>query len=152
MNIEFPITPYQSVGPIKLGMKPEEVREAMNSSIVTADYFDKYEISVHYNELNQCSSVLLRPRANPTFRGKNLLNSSSFEKLYQWFKSIDESTILGDIQLVSFEFGISLSTPCIETHGKKRPKDVTIFEEGFFDYLKTSALIAQERKEHKLTF
>jgi hypothetical protein len=144
--MDFSIKPYESVGPIKLGMTQGEVSQAMGSSILKADYFEKCNISVHYNDFNRCYTINLGRPANPKFQKKSLLNGDSFNKLYQWFKSMDDTTILGDIQLVSFKFGISLFTPSIKTHGTKRPTEVMIFEQGFFDDLKTSALLDWSRK------
>jgi hypothetical protein len=148
--MEFEIIPYKSVGPIKLGMRPAEVCQALNISRITVDYIEELGISANYNELNQCKSVFLQAPANPTFQRKDLLKGASFNKLHQWFKSIDTSTMLGDIDLVSFQFGIAVFTPSIESHGNKRPKSVMIFEEGYFDYIKTSALLKLQRSLRKL--
>jgi hypothetical protein len=134
--MKFEIIPYEGVGPIKLGMKPVEVGNAMKSSEVTADYFYEFGITVDYDENNECCRVYLCKQANPIFQGQNLLNGRCFNSLCEWFRSIDDSTTLGDIEMISFKFGIGLfANSSIKYDGNKRPKEVVIFRGSFFDYL-----------------
>lgn len=143
--MNFLIKPYESVGPVKLGMTPKQVRRALKYSPSTFVNPDSFEISDHFGVLglnigyrapnHRCDRILLFLPANPIFQNRSLLKRLSMEKLSQWIQSMDESTIMTGIECVSFQFGFALITPSFKLFKHKRPKEVLVFKEGFYNSL-----------------
>lgn len=144
--MDFLIKPYKSVGPVKLGMTPKQVRRALKCSPSTSvmpgnseiiDHFGELGFSATYSEPSYvCDLILLFLPANPVFQNRSLLKRLSMEKLSQWIQSMDKSTTITGIECVSFQFGFSLITPSFKLFKHKRPKEVLVFKEGFYDYLR----------------
>lgn len=144
--MDFLIKPYESAGPVKLGMTPKQVRKAMGclpktfvnpDSDEISDYFGNLGLHIGYRApSHRCDRILLFLPANPIFLNRSLLKRLSFEKLNEWIKSMDESAITTRIECVSFQFGFALITPSFKLFKHKRPKEVLVFREGFYDRLK----------------
>lgn len=119
--MDFLIKPYESVGPVKLGMTPKQVRRALKCSPSTYVNPDSFEISDYFGVLglhigyrapsHRCDRILLFLPANPIFQNRSLLKRLSMEKLSQWIQSMDESAIMNGFECVSFQFGFALITP-----------------------------------------
>lgn len=143
--MNFLIKSYESVGPVKLGMTPKQVRRALKCSPSTSMLSDSSEIRDHFGKLGLhicyqapnylCDRILLFLPANPIFQNRSLLKRLSMEKLSQWIQSMDESTIMTGIECVSFQFGFALITPSFKLFKHKRPKEVLVFKEGFYNSL-----------------
>ncbi|KAI9129492.1 hypothetical protein [Acaryochloris sp. CCMEE 5410] len=144
--MDFLIKPYESVGPVKLGMTPKQVHKALNclpktfvnpDSDEIRDYFGNLGLHIVYRApSHRCDRILLFLPANPIFLNRSLLKRLSFEKLNEWIKSMDESAIMTGFECVSYKFGFVLITPSFKLFKHKRPKEVIVFKEGLYDYLK----------------
>ena len=135
------IEPYVGVGPVRLGMTVEQVRESVGAEFDTfrktplsemeTDAFDSVGLHVHYKVPGVCKSIDVMPPAAPTFRGHKLLGQP-FNQVLKWFRQLDPTVEPDDSGLVSREFGIALYAPA----AKKRPslpvESVLVFERGHY--------------------
>ncbi|HEY9897154.1 MAG TPA: hypothetical protein V6D34_17370 [Candidatus Sericytochromatia bacterium] len=149
--MDFVITPYQTVGPIRFGMTRIEVRQALKVAVseVTksylsdeisieeenfVDYFDELDISVAYKPEPpySCIGVILYKGANPLFGNRNLLNIP-IEVLKDWLELLDDSVKVTIDGVSSYRFGISLDTDSYKLFKDEPPKSVGAFVEGYLE-------------------
>lgn len=153
--MDFVITPYQAVGPIRFGMTRIEVRQTLKvaaSEVAKSDlldeilldeisieenfvdYFDELDISVAYKPESPypCIGVVLYEGANPLFDNRNLLKSP-IEVLKDWLELLDDSVKVTLDGVFSFRFGISLDTDDYELLKDESPKSVGVFVEGYLE-------------------
>jgi hypothetical protein len=112
--MDFNIVPFESVGPIRFGMTPEEVRKLLPFEVKSknlpggklSDYFEEIEVDIDYYQQDgiwKCTSISLWYPANPIFQGRSLLELEDEDALgylvgdmigiIEWLKSIDSDFI-----------------------------------------------------------
>jgi len=138
--MELNIIPYQSVGPIKLGMTRHEVRSVLNSKVEEfkkgrfseslTDSFDDLDIHVHYTKNDTCEAVEIFENANPTFEN-HVLIGSIFNEMKTTFEKYDENLELDSTGLTSKKLGIGLYVHDFE-EGNEPVTSVIVFEKGYY--------------------
>ncbi|WLR51926.1 hypothetical protein LC040_03165 [Bacillus tianshenii] len=135
------IVPYESIGPIKLGMPRDEIRSLLNSKVVefeksefdknTTDAFDELGMHVFYKEDDTCESVEVSEPALAVFDGMNLVGTS-FKKAKELLQKYDKGLSIDGNGLISYQLGISLYLE--DTDDESLPVEaVMVFERGYYD-------------------
>ncbi len=143
--IEFEITPYLAVGPLKLGMSRETVRKVLGGkaeafmksqdSSSPADSFNAIHVHVHYHASNYCVAVeFFGPEVIPTFRGQQLLGLP-YNQMDQWLKKIDPDVKRLASGSLSLTFGFGLSTTNAIEASENPVESVIVFEKDYYDKL-----------------
>jgi hypothetical protein len=112
--VDFNIIPFESAGPIRFGMTPEEVRQVLPYAVRTScprgrelyDSFEEIENVVEYHQQGgvwRCTAVHLSYPSNPIFQGRSLLELEDEDQLgflaedifgiIEWLKSIDSDFV-----------------------------------------------------------
>jgi hypothetical protein len=140
--ILLPITPYEGIGPIKLGMSRKEVRDILGGDFrsfkktpydeVTTDFFDEMGVHVHYKKEEVCEAVEVASPSLPTFQNKPLLGRP-FGELRDWFVSIDAGAEIDESGLTSYQLGIGLYAPSAIDDADEPVEGVIVFERGYYD-------------------
>jgi hypothetical protein len=146
--MDFIVLPYTGAGVIKLGMNQTEVRQILSgkvSEIFRAaerwDVFNDFGIQVHYGSKAPktapvCRAIMLGNPENPIFQDRVLLNGASIKELKEWFELIDDSVEVATEGIVSYKFGIYLSTQDYEIFSHQSPESIVVFERGYYDELR----------------
>ena len=139
--MELPIFSYEGVGPIKLGMTQQQVRNAVGlefksfmktpQSEMPTDNFIGTGIHVYYKSPGFCKAIEMLSPANPTFRKYRLIDSP-FSQLSAYFREEDTATKIEDYGLTSLRFGINLFVPDLDESHDSPVKGVIVFEKGYY--------------------
>jgi hypothetical protein len=139
--MEFILTPFEAVGPIKFGTSPDEVRTALNSpwnsfrkfpsEIIPTDAFDELGIHVYYTSNSQCEAIECFSPVLLTFRGKSLVGQP-YQEVREWLISIDSDTVHGDTGIAANSFGIGLYTPDGNDDPDAIIESVTLVDKGYY--------------------
>lgn len=143
------ITPYKSMGPIRLGMSRDEIHREIGAEYeelysfdkpafkgdTTApgkEHFEDMGIFVDFCRPDMCVAVEVCRPANPMFRGGRLLYTP-YGELLSWFKDIDPDVHVESDGLRSRKFGIGLWL--LEGHDTLDdfPESAIVFEEGYYE-------------------
>ncbi|MBA3805011.1 MAG: ABC transporter ATP-binding protein [Acidobacteria bacterium] len=137
----FPIEPYEGVGPIKLGMSINAVREAVGAEVKTfkkspsseipTDAFDLLGVYVYYKPPGICQAVELASPAEPIFQNLPLLGRY-FDEVMKWFETMDQGVEVDEFGLTSYKLGIGLYAPPTDDADGKLVESVIIFEKGYY--------------------
>ena len=138
----LPISTYEGVGPLKLGMSQDEVRKILGTEFETftnltvsempTDNFVSKGIHVYYKLPGLCEAIEMFPPANPTF-GEYGLMDMPFSKLLTYFLQEDLSVEIDDCGLTSRLLGIGLYVPDLHESPESPVKGVIVFEKGYYD-------------------
>ncbi len=139
--MNLPITPYESVGPLRLGMGQAEVRAAMATgfksfkrsllSQMPLDHFVSAGIYVSYRLPGVCEAVEMCSPANPTFRGYRLMGLP-FDQLAEYFQREDPAVKLDADGLTSKLFGLGLYVPDLPDSPQTPVESVIVFARGYY--------------------
>jgi hypothetical protein len=109
--VNFNIVPFESVGSIRFGMTPDEVRQVFpykfeSDPLWSGRYYDEFEelhVVIEYHQQNdvwRCTAVHLSYPSNPIFQGRSLLEQEDEDEreylaldIEDWLKSIDPKFI-----------------------------------------------------------
>jgi hypothetical protein len=125
-------------------MTQTEVRQLLNGKVEAFqrgeelwDTFDDSGIQVCYGcqEPYRCCAVMLYQPANPIFQGWNLLDGTSIEDWRNRLVLIDNAIETVTEGVVSYKFGIYLSTQDYHLFDKEPPESIVVFERGYYDDL-----------------
>jgi hypothetical protein len=140
--ILLPITPYEGIGPIRLGMSRAEVRRLLGGAFrsfkktpfdeVPADFFDDIGVHVYYRRGDVCEAVEVFPPSRPAFRDVPLLGRP-FHELSEWFVSMDAGAEVDESGLTSNLLGIGLYAPAAARDVDEPAESVIVFERGYYD-------------------
>lgn len=145
--MEFVIKPYESVGPIKLGMKKEELRNVMpekpeDGHVIRGtytDFFHKSVIFAYYTEENGvCEAIEFCQPTTAIFEGKPI-NGVPFLEAMNWLKNFDsELKVEKGVGVTSYKLGIGLYAPNYfmdEDHvdPDENVEAVIVFRRGYYD-------------------
>lgn len=143
--LEFPIVPFEGAGPIRFGMAPTAVREALASPVEEfdkygwqhpSDAFDELGIHVHYSPTGHCATVEfgMRDRANPTYQGRELLDELA-EEVVRWASEVDGDLKIDDDGFDSPALGIGIYAPGLLSGppDEVRVSGVTVFAPGVLE-------------------
>jgi hypothetical protein len=156
ISVDWPIEPYKSIGPIRLGMTIEEVRKTMNCEFRSfkkhpIDEFPTDEFStrgafVYYKPPGICEGVELaqfgNPSPMPVILGQRLLGVP-FSVLLAWFRERDPDIEVDGDGLVCRKYGIGLYADGVEPD--LAVEAVGLFEEGYWDPAKMAIVEAKMR-------
>ncbi|MBE9075755.1 hypothetical protein IQ241_00305 [Romeria aff. gracilis LEGE 07310] len=127
----FEIQPLEHVGPIQLGMTPDEVRQILSSEFSTRsrssvmlfratpqqisnadaperDVFGSLGLVAFYNESSICHAIKLFEPAEPVFQGVELLYKNSIESLIALLNSMHGECEVQNEAVVSYNLRIEL--------------------------------------------
>lgn len=142
--MEYRIEPYVGVGPIRLGMTVEEVRQAVGGAVHSfrkgpfakrdTDAFDDEGIYVYYKDPGVCAAVEFGGGAvMPTLDGHPLLKRP-FREVYHLLKARDPSLQLRDAGLTSYLLGVGIYMSSMkEDVWERATEGVIVFEQGYYD-------------------
>lgn len=142
--MDLEIVPFNSIGPIELGMEPDEIHQLFNCKFDGFQSFDEFwEISydlglqICYGDVQPfvCRAVMMEEPANPLFEGRRLLDGSSIEELGNWLKSMDVNLSISTEGVSSNKLGIHLSTQDYSLFRQEPPETVLVFGEEYFNSL-----------------
>jgi hypothetical protein len=145
--MDFFISSYESVGSIKFGMTQAEIQNILGGGGKNIDDLEKWDIfhdigiqvSYGYNQPYVCRAVMLYEPARPIFQTRNLLDGTSIEKLQDWFALEDPLIEVESDGIITYKFGIYLSTQSYRLFKYEPPESVVVFEKGYYDDLSSSA-------------
>jgi len=142
MQMNLQISPYEGVGPIKLGMTQDEVRKAVgtdfklfmkgSTSAMPTDDFIGTGIHVFYRKPGLCEAVEMFSPASPTFRGYRLIGIP-FSQLATYFRQEDQSTEIDAGGLTSQLLGVGLYVPFLKESQDSSVESVIVFEKGYYN-------------------
>jgi hypothetical protein len=145
--MEFIISPYKGIGPIKFGMTREEVRRLIAeefkvlAGIELWDSFERIGIQVCYSfePPHICEVVLLESTQTASFLNKQLLGEESMGDLHDWLKTIDEDVEFDGEDITTYKFGFSLCRQ-VEDYSlfQLPPEALACFREGYYDFLRVN--------------
>jgi len=140
--VDLEIQPYESMGPIRLGMRIEELRWIIPgkrtifkrdpSSALTEMHFEDHGILVEYVPSGICISVEVALPANPLFQDKQLLQTG-YGELEAWFLSLDPKLKINTAGFTSIEYGIGVYAPFGDEEPEEPPEGVIVFERGYYE-------------------
>src|SRR5208283_3578225 len=108
--MKLQLIPYESLGPIRFGMRREEVkmvvsvpvkayRKTPKSSTLT-DAFVGEGIHVYYDEQDACIAIEVASPSMPLWRDRSLIGDP-FSSSLDWLKSLDPNIVVEDSGLTS---------------------------------------------------
>jgi hypothetical protein len=142
--MEFVIRPYESVGPIKLGMTKEEIRTVMpekpeDSHSFRGPYTDSFQKSFLFayytKEDGVCEAVEFGEPIIAIFEGKPI-NGIPFAEAKNWLECFDnEMKFERYVGVTSFKLGIGLYAPNYdeEQEPDAHVEAVIVFRKGYYD-------------------
>jgi hypothetical protein len=140
--VDLEVVPSEGIGPVRLGMTPEEVRRASPVPVRSfkktpfskrpTDELEGLVLHVHYGESGTCAAVEAFPPSRVLLDGRALLGVA-FGEVQGWLTSLDSSIELTDTGLTSRALGVGVFAP----FAKKVPADpvrgVIVFVPGYYD-------------------
>jgi hypothetical protein len=121
--MDYTIYPFEGVGPIKLGMTPQQVRTVLGEPDESFKKFDddfptdayhSLSIQIQYEHPGICNEIwlFLRPDdptsgCNPTFQGHGL-QGKTFAELKPWFQKLGTAVQHFDSGYVFLKYGVYL--------------------------------------------
>ncbi len=142
--MDFVIHPYQSVGPIRIGMPRDEVRSVLKAKFKSfkkyeeleepIDSFDSLGVHVYYKSPGVVEAVELFYEPPHTVQFCNQqLTGVSYKEIRDWLITLDPGIDEDDEGLTSRKFGISLYAPDAEDAPEEPTESAMVFEEGYYD-------------------
>lgn len=146
--MEFIIKPYESVGPIKLGMTKEEIRSVMPEAPRDSHYFfggtytDKFDqmrfFAYYTGEDGICEAIQFCAPSIAILEGKPI-NGGPFIEAKNWLENFDselkEERFVG---VTSNKLGVGLYAP--DYYDDEDPtipvEAVIVFRKGYYDKIK----------------
>lgn len=133
--MEYQITPYESVGPIKFSMTQQEVQTALNEHyetfrrgpFATGDTETYGQCFVNYDAAGHCDSVEFFGDANVKFKETSPFSLSCAE-LRKLLAPVEDN----DSGFTSFEYGIGVYAPYEEDEPDK-VESIIAFKKGYYD-------------------
>lgn len=139
--MELDLRPYERLGPIRFGMRREDVREAVGATartfrktpdaITLVDAFDTEGIHVYYDEQDLCEAVEVASPSVPTFKGRALLGRS-FAELLDWLRTLDPEIQVDESGLTASSVGLGLYAPSAEQAPSDPVEAVIAFRHGYY--------------------
>lgn len=139
-GLKYYISPYDYVGPLKLGrMTVEQVRNALGTAVRTyikpgqtrlSDAFDSLGIHVEYRPPGICTAVEFRGPDYPILGARRLLGKP-FSEMQRWFTAIDPTLESKGTELVSPRFGLVLRVSAASEKTNVLVEAVIVFEQGY---------------------
>jgi hypothetical protein len=139
--MKFEIKPYVSAGPVRFGMTPDEVRNALNSDVqpslksssdIPADFFTQLGIFVDYKPPGLAQAIEFNGPALPEFQQQQLLERT-YGEIERWIRTIDPEVQVLDAGLRTFRFGFDVYAPSVKMGPKRPVKSVIVFDHGYFE-------------------
>jgi hypothetical protein len=138
---EMQITPYEGIGPVRLGMSRADVRAALAipfrefkrtpEADMPADAFPTIGVYVSYKPPGVCAAVEVASPAEPVMLGKRLIGQP-FGEVLEWLNSLDQQVNVDETGLTSLRFGVGLYVPALK-NGRAAPVEaVIVFERGYY--------------------
>lgn len=140
--MRFPIVSYESVGPLRFGMRLHQIEECLGKK---ADVFRGFGDSKLARALLENTGVFvdfvypdvsvayeLTLPAKPYFEQHSLLEESA-DSLFAWLKGFDadwQDTVSGPN---FFSLGLSIYAPNFDDEPNSPPESVLVFERGYWD-------------------
>jgi len=142
--VDFNIIPYQSAGPISIGMTKEEVRNVMsekpndyhNIRGAYTDCFEESNIFVYYTNADGiCEAIEFCEPTIAMFNGKPI-NGVKFIEAMKWLERFDSETIYEKyVGLTSYKLGIGIYAPKYDEveNSDENVEAVIVFKKGYYD-------------------
>ncbi len=140
--MRFPIVSYESVGPLRFGMRLRQIEECLGKK---ADVFRGFGDSKLARALLENTGVFvdfvypdvsvayeLALPAKPCLEQRSLLEESA-DSLFAWLKSIDANWRQYDCGIMYFSLGISIYAPNFDDEPNVPPESVLVFDRGYWD-------------------
>jgi hypothetical protein len=130
--MDYTIHPFEGVGPIKLGMTPQQVRAVLgepdhsfkkfDDDFPTDSYYDNLSIHILYEHPGMCNEIwlFLEPDdstsgCNPTFQGYGL-KGRTFAELKPWFQKLGTPVRHFDCGCRFLKYGVCLFSSFYSYH------------------------------------
>ena len=132
----FNIIPNSSAGPIRLGMRREEVRQLFetapksvvvdNVSMIETDVYNDVGVFIFYDIKYCCVAIEIYNPNIALFNSIDLLKLSFKEAKAFWKQNSQLQT--DSVGYRSYEFGIAAYY-----ESNKRPENIVVFSKGYYD-------------------
>jgi hypothetical protein len=143
LRVEYRIEPYVGVGPIRLGMTIDEVRQAVGGEVRLfrrglatrdSDAFNDRGIYVYYKDPGVCEAVEFGGATMPTLDGHPLLKRP-LREVYTLLKARDPSLQVHNTGLTSYLLGVGIYVSSMkeEDAWEQATEGVIVFEQGHYD-------------------
>ena len=136
------IQPYEAMGPVRFGMRRDEVRAAIGTKVspfmkgldstTLTDSFDDERIHVYYDEQDCCEAVEVASPSVPLLEGQALLGRP-FSEVRDWLMSRDSEVELDGAGLIAFTLGVGLYAPSALKEPDEPVEGVIAFRRGYYD-------------------
>jgi hypothetical protein len=151
--MDYTIYPYEGIGPIQLGMTPEQVHEILGEPErtierprfnISVDDYCGLSLHVLYSSSLLCNVIEIFAPTTPSLDGVEFnLAATPYSVIKQWFQQQDTSTNIDEDGLISNKYGVSIYAPNVSQPIKK----LGVFERGHFNELEDK--IAKFEAEYK---
>lgn len=139
--MDLEIRPYEGLGPIRFGMRRDDVRRALGASVrafrktpeatILTDAFDDEGIHVYYNEQDLCEAVEVASPAIPVLQGRALVGRS-FAEIRDWLRTLDPEVEIDESGLTAFTFGVGLYASSAQKAPNGPVEAVIAFRRGYY--------------------
>ena len=136
------VEPYEALGPIRFGMRRDEVRVAVKAAVrafrktptakTLVDAFDDEGIHVYYDEQDVCEGVEVANPAVPILDGQVLIGRP-FADVRDWLQARDSDVVLDETGLTDFTIGLGIYAPSAEKMPHEPVEGVIAFRRGYYD-------------------
>lgn len=134
------LIPYESIGPIRFGMRRDEVRAAVPAAVrafnktptTFVDAFDDEGIYVYYDEQDLCDAVEVASPSVPILDGRILIGSP-FSELRDWLQMRDSEVEVDNAGLTDFAIGLGLYAPSASDAPDEPVEAAIAFRQGYYD-------------------
>jgi hypothetical protein len=134
------IEPSQGVADINFGMTTAQIRRILVDTPTTfrrtpdsepTDDYPNLGIQISYDAAGHCEAIELAAPANPTFKGKPLIDKP-FSELRDWLQSIDPAIEIDEAGLTAHTFGFGLYAPFANSDPTAPIEAVIVFTQNCY--------------------
>ena len=139
--MKFEILSHEGVGLLRFGMKPEQVRAALNlpcesfqkseDSEAPSDCFDDH-IFAYYDDSLDAEAFEFAEPAEIIFHGRNLLELP-FGEVVGFIRTLDPDLDLDEDGFTSLKLGIGSYAPGHEEDPDLPPEGIIVFKESYYE-------------------
>ena len=140
--MEYEITPFEGVGPIKFGMTPEEVQRTLGKVPTTfmrtpqaafpCDYFQSVGAFCYYDSDGALEAVEFGHPARPLLAALSLLGSP-MNKALATLSQLDPTLAVEADGAIAYQLGVSIFAPHLKDNEAANVESLLAFRRGYFD-------------------
>ena len=139
--MKWNVKPLRGVGDVEFGMKPDEVRRAVDSphesfrrgeEMHASDHFPDLGLFAYYTPRGRLEALEMALPAAPELAGENLL-ALPYDQLVKKIAKRDQDLMTDPDGFTAPNVGIGAYAPESKDHPKKKPESIIVFCKGYYD-------------------